>query len=297
MARGNPGTEKRIVIYVMLSFFIGWLVALLIPLFGLTYGDKASILILAAMMFTPALSSILTRLITKESFKDMYLHPNFKGNLRKYSLVFFGPSLLLLFSGVVYFLLFPGMFDTSLSQLNEIIAGKGPAGLTAVNMLIISIIQIVIIGPFINIIPTLGEEIGWRGYLLPKLRELYATRTALLVSGAIWGFWHLPAIVMGHNYGTDYFGYPYLGVLAMIIFCIVLGIIEGYATIELNSVIPAAMIHSTLNAGAALPMVIVKQGYNPLIGPAITGLVGGIPFIIVSIILFLKADGRRSTPK
>lgn len=70
-----------------------------------------------------------------------------------------------------------------------------------------------------------------------------------------------------------------------------LGIIEGYATIALKSVIPTTMIHSTVNAGAALPMLLAKAGYNPLMGAlAITGLVGGIPFIIVAFILFLKAD-------
>ena len=53
----------------------------------------------------------------------------------------------------------------------------------------------------------------------------------------------------------------------MIIFCIVLGIIEGYATIALKSVIPTTMIHSTVNAGAALPMLLAKAGYNPLMGP------------------------------
>jgi hypothetical protein len=94
---------------------------------------------------------------------------------------------------------------------------------------------------------------------------------------------------MGHNYGTNYVGYPWLGILAMIVFCVVLGVIEGYISIKLESAIPAAMIHSALNAGAAFPIFLAKGEYNTLLGPAITGLVGGLPFIVLAVVLFIKA--------
>ena len=80
----------------------------------------------------------------------------------------------------------------------------------------------------------------------------------------------------------------------MIVFCVVLGMIEGYISIKLQSAIPAAMIHSTVNAGAALPLYLIKGSYNTLLGPAITGLVGGLPFIILAVILFIKAG--KMTP-
>lgn len=280
-------------IFTSLSIVIGWATISVLPLAGISYEENTALIILMAMMFSPAISSILTRLITKEGFKNMYLRPNFKGNIKKYLFVFFGPSILLLLSGALYFLIFPNNFDAQFTQINDMLAIHGPEGLSAINMLMVSILQVIIIGPIINIIPTLGEELGWRGYLLPKLRELVSDRSALIFTGLIWGFWHLPAIVMGHNYGTDYWGYPWLGILAMIVFCLVLGIIEGYATIKLNSVIPAAMIHSTVNAGASLPILLAKEGYNILLGPAITGLAGGIPFIILAVILYLKIDKHK----
>lgn len=282
--------KKRVTWFVALSIFTGWVTISLIPLLGLDYGEKISVLILMAMMFTPAISNLLTRIITKEGYKNMHIRPNLKGNKIKYLLIYFGSTILLLLGGIVYFLVFPHMLDANLEQLNKMLAANGPTGLTPISMLIITILQVALIGPIINIIPTMGEELGWRGYLLPKLREIYSDRIALVVSGAIWGIWHLPAIVMGHNYGTDYIGYPWLGVLAMIIFCIILGIIEGYAAIKLESAVPAAMIHSTLNAGAAIPILLTRGEYNPLVGPAITGVVGGIPFIILAIVLFIKTE-------
>ncbi|NMA68341.1 MAG: CPBP family intramembrane metalloprotease [Desulfitobacterium sp.] len=281
-------TKKRLIIFTLLAMALGWLTFLLIPLMGLTYGQGLSIAILAGAMFTPTLSSILTRVITKEGFKQMYLRPNFKQNIKGYILVFFGPTVLIFLCGAFYFLIFPTSFDPELTFIKNMLATSGPAGLTTTNLLLITSLQIVLVGPVINIIPTLGEEIGWRGYLLPKLRELFSDRAALLISGVIWGFWHLPVIVMGHNYGLEYIGYPWLGILGMIFFCVSAGIIEGYATIKFNSVIPAAMIHSTINAGAALPMFLALPGYNPLLGPAITGFIGGLPMFLLALILFFK---------
>lgn len=293
MEHENSAAKKRLILFIALTIVIAWIVFLLIPIFGLTYGSGLSIIILAAAMFVPALSSVLTRLITKEGFQNMYLRPHFRGHIKYYLLIYFGPTALLFLSAMLYFLIFPGSFDPELTFLKEAAAAKGAGGFSANQLLIVTVLQVIIIGPFINIIPTLGEELGWRGYLLPKLRIFLSDRAALALSGVIWGLWHTPVIVMGHNYGTGYAGYPWLGILAMTVFCVVLGIIEGYFSIKLQSVIPAAMIHSAVNAGAGLPIILAKAGYyNTLLGPAITGLVGGLPFAVLAVILFIKA-GRK----
>lgn len=246
-------------------------------------------------MFVPASCSVLTRLITKEGFGNLYLRPRLKGNIKKYLLIYFGPTALLFISAAVYFLIFPGVFDLEFEVLKGLASSKNTAGLTTNMLLLIMILQVVIIGPVINIIPTLGEELGWRGYLLPKLRSIVSDRAALIITGIIWGLWHAPIIAMGHNYGTDYIGYPWLGILTMIAFCVVLGVIEGYAAIKFESIIPAAMIHSVVNAGAGLPILMAKGGYNSLLGPAITGLAGMIPFAALAVILLVKTGNGITT--
>jgi len=281
---------KRLVWFVALTFAITWVIFGQIPWRGLTYGTGVSIYIVMAGMFVPALCNLLTRLITREGFANLLLRPNFKGHTKDYLLVFFGPTALLLLSAALYFLVMPGSFDSQLTFLQEPASRTGV--LSARTLLLITILQVVIIGPIINIIPTLGEELGWRAYLLPKLRLLLPDRAALVVTGIIWGLWHAPVIVMGHNYGTSYTGYPWLGILMMVVFCVWLGIIEGYMTIKLNSVIPAAMIHSTVNAGAGLPILMAQSGSNPLLGPTITGLIGGLPFILTALILLKKAGSK-----
>ncbi|WP_349670868.1 type II CAAX endopeptidase family protein [Lacrimispora sp.] len=297
MEHEKLAAKKRLIIFIALTIILAWIVFLLVPICGLTYGSGAAVVILAVAMFMPALSSLLTRIITKEGFGNMYLRPHFKGHMKEYLLLYFGPTVLLVLSGALYFLIFPGSFDPELTTLKGMVASSGKQGLDVSTLLMVQALIFVVIGPIVNIIPTLGEELGWRGYLLPKLRIFLSDRTALIITGAIWGVWHLPVIVMGHNYGTGYWGYPWLGILAMFVFCVVLGIIEGYMSIKLESVIPAAMIHSTVNAGAALPIVFAKSGYNPLLGPAITGLIGGLPFMILAVILLIKAGSKMTLGK
>jgi uncharacterized protein len=297
MKQEKLAAKKRLIIFVTLTIVIAWIVFLLIPICGLHYGTGVSVAIVASAMFAPALSSVLTRLITKEGFGNMYLRPYFKGHAKDYLLVYFGPTVMLLLSGALYFLIFPGSFDPELTALKGSLASSGEHGLTASNLLIVQVLIFVVFGPIVNIIPTMGEELGWRGYLLPKLRMFLSDRAALIITGAIWGIWHLPIIVMGHNYGTGYWGYPWLGILAMIVFCVMLGTIEGYISIKLQSAIPAAMIHSTVNAGAALPIVLLKGSYNALLGPAITGIIGGLPFIVLAVILLITVGNKMSLCK
>lgn len=289
--------KKRLTLFILIAFAAAWAIFLLGPLWGIAYGSGLSLLLLAAAMFTPSLANIATRLITKEGFQQFYLRPRFKGQIKAYLLLYFGPTALLFFSGLLYFLIFPHQFDPAFGALQALTAaGSTSTGLSVSTLLLISALQVILIGPVINIIPTLGEELGWRGYLLPKLRLFLSDRGALLLTGVIWGLWHLPVIVMGHNYGTAYFGYPYLGILTMVVFCMSLGVIEGYAFLKMKSVIPAAMIHSLINAGAAFPLYFIKDTYNPLLGPAVTGLIGGLPFMLCAALLLYKTGQQNMTP-
>ena len=80
-----------------------------------------------------------------------------------------------------------------------------------------------------GMIQCFGEELGWRGYLLPKIGEKLSPLSASVFTGVIWGLWHAPIIAMGYNYGTNNL---IAGIFAMTVFCTVLGIISGFLTLE-----------------------------------------------------------------
>ena len=145
----------------------------------------------------------------------------------------------------------------------------------------------IILGPVIFCITSFGEEWGWRGYLLPKLMKIMHPIAAIILSSVIWSLWHIPYILAGLNYGMDYEGYPYLGILVMTLFCLVAGVFFSFVSIRTNSCIPAIIGHGAVNAIAAVGVYFTVDGGKLLFGPPITGLVSMIPFTITSVILLV----------
>jgi membrane protease YdiL (CAAX protease family) len=99
---------------------------------------------------------------------------------------------------------------------------------------------------------TFGEVWGWRGYLLPQLVPL-GQWPALLISGAVWGLWHAPIILLGFNYPL----HPVLGVFLMTIFCTIIGTILGWTRLATGSVWPAVLGHAGMNSSQVLGGVAV----------------------------------------
>lgn len=272
---------KSIVIFCLLAFIPVWAVCFLMLAFGTPAGGLVTV-IFAGFMFMPAIASILTRLICKEGFSDMYIRPRFRGNIGKYLLAWFLPILLTLAGAALYFLLKPAMFDRTFSVLRAQGVAEGQIG-----TVLISSLAAMLFGPLLNLIPAFGEELGWRGYLMPRLATRMPAWAASLVSGAIWGLWHAPMIALGHNYGVGYAGYPWVGILLMILFCIFFGIFLTWLTRRTGSAIPAALAHGGLNAVASIGVLFCLPGYSPLVGPLPMGTVGGLPVLIAGLVCLL----------
>jgi membrane protease YdiL (CAAX protease family) len=72
-------------------------------------------------------------------------------------------------------------------------------------------VGLVIIG---SVLQSLGEEPGWRGLLLPRLRARFAPLTATFVLFPVWLFWHLPMFLARPDFGLAQFGGFALGILS-----------------------------------------------------------------------------------
>lgn len=295
---------KRILIFVGITFALtyAWGFRVIWPFANTdNVSQEVSIfaqLLIAVIMFFPAIGVLLTRLITKEGFKNAWLHPHFKGNIKIYLLAYFGPGILILLGAVVYFLIFPSQFDANCGylQLTLEAAGTNAAAIPIPLSFLMAVqaLQALFLGPILNFITCFGEEWGWRGYLLPKMTGKLPAIPMLLVNGIIWGLYHAPITAIGHNYGVGYPGFPFTGIAAMCGFCIVQGIFLSFLVMKTKSCIPAVLAHGAINGMGAIGMYFTTDGGNPFIGPAPTGIVGGIPFIIVAILIcvfyFSKKD-------
>jgi len=92
----------------------------------------------------------------------------------------------------------------------------------------------------------LGEEVGWRGYLLPKLQKSFGTTAALLVTGLLQGLWHVPFIVFTQFYHGG--GNVWIVVPLFLMTMTVAGVFFGYLRLAGQSTWPAAIAHAAFNA-------------------------------------------------
>ena len=300
--------RRRIVIFLAFAFGIAWAASLAIYLTG---GLKDSpvlieaprvtlafVLLAGPVMWAPALAHMLTRLVTREGWQETWLRPQLRRGWPYWLAAWALPAVLTVGGLVVYFLAFPRHYDAELTTLRKMLEATpvDPGELNLWVLVAVQVLQALLLAPVINGIATFGEEFGWRGYLQPKLMTLgVGPRRTMMLMGLIWGVWHWPAILMGHNYGLEYVGAPFLGPLAMVWFTLTVGTLLGWLTFRAESVWPAVIGHAVLNGTANLGVIFVRGDPNPLVGPLPVGVVGGVAFSALGVALLLVPGAWRRT--
>ncbi len=141
-------------------------------------------------------------------------------------------------------------------------------------MILSGLLSGLIAGCTINALFAFGEEYGWRNYLVKALEGCGFWKKSIFI-GLVWGIWHAPLILQGHNYPQ----HPVAGVALMCVFCVLLGAVELYFVLKTNSVFPAAIIHGTFNAIAGFVLYFVQGGNDLTVG--MTGVAGFVSMGIV----------------
>ncbi len=296
---------KRIIIFLVIAFGIAWASGLYIYLNGglanspqIRPGVTMAVLILATVyMSAPAVAHILTRLFTREGWKNLYLWPRLRHGWPYWLICWFAPGILVVLGMALFFLLFPQYFDPNLGNFRVVLERSAPGRPLPNNLWPAALVQFVstiLIAPILGALPTLGEEFGWRAYLLEKLMPL-GTRTALIVTGLIWGVWHWPVIAMGYEYGFNYPGFPYVGMLLFPVFTVSVGTLIGWAVLRSGSVWPAVIGHGAVNGIAGITALFLKGQPNRLLGPGVVGIIGGLGFLIVGLIILLTPRALTGT--
>ncbi|MET8049948.1 CPBP family intramembrane glutamic endopeptidase [Streptosporangium sp. NPDC005286] len=149
-----------------------------------------------------------------------------------------------------------------------------------------------VLGGAINLILALGEEIGWHGYLMPRIHQLWGLPVAIIAGGIIWGLWHAPLILLGYNYPDVA---PWAGQLAMVAACIVVGGFLYLLTVRLGSLWPTALAHGVNNATSALVMtsLLVPGATIDTVNGSAMGWPGWITYATVVIVGFTLARRTR----
>jgi len=289
------------VLYVAVAYALAWAVCLPLWLGPPGTGARFGKLLAVAMMWTPALAAWLA-LRAERSGPAAPSHP--PGGLRRALAVTGAPPglwrwvALAWVSVPVFCLAAPfvgaafGLYQLDLqhfSGFRALLQASGRGGEVAaegVGGLVATQLALIWVAPALNLPFALGEELGWRGYLLPRLLPL-GQLPALALSGAVWGLWHAPLILKGHNYPNA----PELGVLLMVGFCVVFGVLFGWLRLASGSVWPAVIAHGALNGAGGVSQLLFRAGAPP--DPVVAGITGWTGWLLpLAAIALLLALGR-----
>jgi len=239
----------------LLAFF-----AMLVPLTVLGYAlamtvDEAFVLFL---MWAPGLASILTRLVRREGFKDISLRIGGKRTLKT----------------LPFILLFPvaiGLLAYGIAWLTGLVQFAAPdtffEASPAVVFIGILLMQL-LGGTLAGLFGAAGEELGWRGYMISRMVDARIPRP-MLISGVIWGLWHLPVMILGAYYSGPNLA---LSILLFMISVTSFSYILSRLRLTTGSVWPAIFLHASWNAVTQDVFDAFSKGENALLWTGESGI-------------------------
>lgn len=205
------------------------------------------------IMWTPGIAALITSLITKRSLKLM-------GWSFSPKWITLGWSIPILYAAISYGLVWVaglgGVPNPTFLERARLTLGMPHNS----NWLVITAAFFFI--TVVNLIPamilSLGEELGWRGFLVPELSKSVGWKKAGWISGIIWGIWHLPGIISG-QYAAN--GTPvWFQLFCFLILVISTAVILAWLRMKSNSIWPAAVLHATHNG--VIQMFFDRITYN-----------------------------------
>lgn len=245
-------------------------------------------LLVFLLMWTPALASFVARLALREGFSDLSFRLGGRRGLRALILAAAYPIVVAAISYGIAWKLDLATFvapdeDYVLSWPLWVVPLTGSPAVRVSRMLLTHLT----IGTLYGSVWAAGEEIGWRGYMLPRFIDA-KIRFAGPLSGLIWAMWHWP---LAYSFAG---GPKLLDLLMFTLLLIPLGAAMARQRLESGSVLPAILLHATWNEGVLLVFGACSPDLSRWVGE------GGILTTIVSFVVLVPfLRGRwpaRRTP-
>ena len=266
--------RKALIVFFAITVALSALVETLIA----TTGQEWLYLPLMWLPAIAAFAAVIVSLRESEERFTLRLYLSKLGFVRcKLRYVLLGcllPLIYLLVPYIIFWIAFPG----SLSLHGTNIAG-----------MLIGIAVTLVLGVFLSLISAIGEEIGWRGFMVPALYERLGLEKTLLISSLFWCCWHLPLLIFG-----DYMpGTPLWYQVPAFILCIFpVGVMAGILSIRTGSVWPAAFLHAAHNDYDQMVFGAITVADNKMYFVSETGVLTIVCAWILAIILYRREKKR-----
>jgi membrane protease YdiL (CAAX protease family) len=292
--------SKAICLFYLVAFAFG--LSISFPLWSSGQGLRlpTARILLDLMMFTPAIGVLAVKIFLPKSVTPLVQTTGlgigrWPQSLSYWLFAWFGLTAIGLAAPFIGALL--GIFRLDLvnfSAYHHLLLQRpdGDAALARYSVQTLALIQLgsLIIAPGLNAIFTFCEEWGWRGFLLPKLLPL-GQWPALLLTGSLWGLWYSPVVLLGYDYPL----HPKFGIILMIIFCVIFGVLLGWLRLATGSVWPAAIGHGALNTAGGFAYVVADA--NQAIDTAQVTILGWTGWILPLLVIFLLVILKRLPAK
>ena len=244
------------------------------------------------LMLIPLITSVLIQKVLLK--RPIFGSRGLGFQLGKKRFLLLAPLFSFLFMVIVYvisFLFNPHLFsiEQAYKVIRDLITYNENSSLL-MNILKAALLQL-ILAPLLNILIFIGEEVGWRGFLYPNLISIYGKR-GLVFGGLIWGVWHTPMIYFYDlNFGKNH----HLGLVFMMIFCILAGIILQYIYEKSNSIYSVALMHGMLNvSGTFIVYFSVTKEHRYFIDGG-TGIIGLFILLIIAYLCYRRFPVEQKT--
>ena len=289
--------KQSMAIYFLLTFGLAWLCQVYASLQLIQNGNTTVYqMLLAVSMFCPLVAALASKKVFLN--QPTGIGWKVKGKRRYWLAAWFGPALFTVLAAVLYFAVFPSRLDLSGSWLVAAYGGEMDAetlkrelGVSTTSYMVQTGLMAVTIGPAINMLFAVGEEAGWRGTMMPWLKERFGLLNGRLLGGIIWGVWHWPIMLLtGYEYGTNYLGAPVLGLVVWCVVCFALNTLLDWLYEKTSCIWVPSIAHGAFNAVVGLFTVLTypADAYYNVLGPMPIGLIGMLPMLTAAVWLTLR---------
>jgi membrane protease YdiL (CAAX protease family) len=249
---------------------------------AMTYGVAWA----AAGMAIPALASVTARLVLHEGFSDIGFRLRDSRVLRW---VGFGIVTPIVVGVIAYGTAWAMGLATFRPDTNG--ASVDTTGGRVV-LLVIGIVQAATIVTLITAPLALGEEIGWRGYMLPRLIDAGIPHP-LAASGLIWGFWHVPLVLGGVYYANS--PSRVLSSAILVVSLTAAGVVHARLWLATGSIWPNVALHAAWNAIIGGPFDEATHGRHAELWIGESGIFVAVVLVLIAL-AFVRAHQAEAPP-
>jgi uncharacterized protein len=236
MAQPARSRVQVLTYVVILLVFSSFFYFLIIHSGSLGYGRGMYVF---GLMWCPALAGMLTLRLNGRSIADI----GWKWGETKYQ--FRSWYIPILYASIAYAIIWifhfgafgnPAYYDAMTKSMHL----GGPPWISVV----LGIFLLGTFGMARGVSAGLGEEIGWRGFLVPELAKTSSFTATSLISGIIWSLWHYPILIFAdYNAGTP----TWYGLTCFTVMVISISFIFAWMRLKSGSVWTAAILHASHN--------------------------------------------------